>query len=184
MGGLVDAPDGRVAISVLALNDPRNASGDPRLARRFDRVELVDARGRVVQAAPCTRSADGRDVCRLELHELHADDGALYPRIRMDGPHPKACRSARTPALLPNCDKLLIGSAIYLNWDRYLETTPYRVCRFGAEDSPCEDPGCLPVELDRDQDGYPNGCDVCPDLADPLQADRDRDGFGDACPRR
>ncbi len=183
MGGLVDAPDGRVAISLMALNDPRNAGGDPRLARRFDRIELVDARGRVVHGEACTRSADGRDLCRLELPLLHVDDGALYPRIRMDGPNPRACRSTHTPDLLPNCDELVIGSAIYVNWDRYLETTPYRVCRFGAEDSPCEEAGCLPAVFDRDQDGYPNGCDVCPDLANPLQADRDRDGFGDQCPR-
>ncbi len=184
MGGLVDAPDGRVAISLLALNDPRNANGDSRLTRRFDRIELVDARGAVVHAAACTRSADGRDVCRLELPELHVGDGALYPRIRMEGPHPRACRSSHTPDLLPNCDKLVIGSAIYVNWDRYLETTPYRVCRFGAEDTPCETPGCLPAALDRDRDGYPDGCDVCPDVFDPKQPDRDRDGFGDACPRR
>jgi hypothetical protein len=42
----------------------------------------------------------------------------------------------------------------------------------------------LPEGLDRDRDGYPDGCDVCPELANPDQADRDKDGFGDACPRR
>jgi hypothetical protein len=184
MGGLVDAPDGRVAINVLALNDPRNASGDPRLARRFDVIELLDARGQVLASEPCTRDADGRDLCRLERIELHVDDGAIYPRVRMDDPNPKACRSTRTPDLLPNCGKLVIGSAIYVNWDRYLETTPYRVCRFGPDELPCDRPGCLPQRVDRDQDGFPDGCDVCPDLANPNQADADKDGFGDACPRR
>ncbi len=183
MGELLDAPDGRVAISVLALNDPRNASGDSRLARRFDVIELLDARGQVLHAAPCTRDADGRDVCRLDLLELHVPDGAIYPRVRMNDPHPKACRSTRTPELLPNCGKLVIGSAIYVNWDRYLESAPYRACRFGAEDLPCGVAGCLSAKSDRDQDGYPDGCDVCPELANPDQADANRDGFGDACPR-
>jgi hypothetical protein len=183
MGGLLDAPDGRVELSVLALNDPRNASGDPRLAKRFDVIELLDANGRVLLSAPCTRGSDGRDVCRLEAVELHVADGAIYPRIRMTRPHPKGCRSTHTPDLLPNCGKVVIGSAIYVNWDRFLETTPYRVCRFGPEDAPCERPGCLPAVFDRDQDGYPDGCDVCPALANPDQADRDQDGFGDACPR-
>ena len=184
MGGLLDAPDGRVAVSVLALNDPRNANGDKRRTRRFDVIELLDANGKVVRSAPCTRAADGRDVCRIEAVELHVADGAIYPRIRMLAPHPKACRSAHSPELLPNCGKLVIGSAIYVNWDRYLETTPYRVCRFGPEDLPCELPGCLPAALDRDQDGYPDGCDTCPALANPDQADANKDGFGDACPRR
>jgi hypothetical protein len=44
-------------------------------------------------------------------------------------------------------------------------------------------PGCLSAKSDRDQDGYPDGCDVCPELANPDQADANRDGFGDACPR-
>lgn len=183
MGAKLDAPDGRVGVHILALNDPRNSNGDPRLAKRFDVVELLTASGKVLASAPCTHAADGRDQCSLDLTELRVDDGAVYPRIRMNAPNPKGCRSRRTPARLPNCGKVVIGSAIYVNWDRYLSSTPYRVCRFGRDDVPCETPGCLPAELDRDQDGYPDGCDVCPDLANPDQVDLDKDGFGDACPR-
>ena len=183
---LPDAPGrrGRVGADGRARRRTRRARGDqpagaersaqrerrsaPRAALRSRSSWSTRAAG-CVHAEACTRSAEGRDVCRLELPVLHVDDGALYPRIRMNGPNPKACRSTQTPDLLPNCDKLVIGSAIYVNWDRYLETTPYRVCRFGAEDTPCEEPGCLPPAFDRDQDGYPDGCDVCPDLADPTR---------------
>ncbi len=184
MGAKLDTETGRVDVAVLALNDPRNAIGDPRLAKRFDVVELVDANGKVLAAAPCSHGAEGRDLCKLELSDFSVADGAIYPRIRMNDPNPKGCRSRRMPALLSNCGKVVIGSAIYVNWDRYLESTPYRACRFGPGDLPCGAPGCLPDGLDRDRDGYPNGCDVCPDLANPDQADRDLDGFGDACPRR
>jgi hypothetical protein len=34
---------------------------------------------------------------------------------------------------------------------------------------------------DEDGDGVDDGCDVCPEIADPDQADRDGDGIGDAC---
>ena len=183
MGAFLDAPGGRVAISVLALNDPRNAKGDPRHTKRFDLIELLDADGEVLSSAQCTRVADGRDVCRLETSELRVPDGAIYPRIRMTDPNARGCRSRQTPGLLPNCGKVVIGSAIYVNWQHYLASTPYRVCRFGPGDVPCGTPGCLPVERDRDRDGYPDGCDVCPELANPDQADGDKDGFGDACPR-
>ena len=184
MGAKLDAPDGQVELRVQAQNDARNANPDPRLGKRFDVVELLDAAGKVLLSGPCTRAADGLDTCSLEASGFRVGDGAVYPRIRMNDPKPEQCRSVGTPVLLPNCGKVVIGSAIYVNWDRYLESTPYRVCRFGPDDVPCEVPGCLPEKFDRDQDGYPDGCDVCPELANPDQADRDKDGFGDACPRR
>jgi len=184
MGALLDAPDGRVELRASARNDPHNANADPRLGKRFDWIELVDSQGRVSLSAPCTRAADGLDTCALAASALQLADGAFYPRIRMKNPKPEGCRSASSPNLLPACDKVVIGGAIYVNWDRYVASTPYRACRFGRDDAPCEAPGCLPVNLDRDQDGYPDGCDVCPDRANPDQADANLDGFGDACPRR
>ncbi len=183
MGANLDAPDGRVEVHVLALNDPRNANGDPRLTRRFDVLELLDASGRILASAPCVRAREGLDRCRLEVRGLEVPDGAVYPRVRMLEPDRRGCRSRRTPARLSDCEKVVIGSAIYVNWSRHLESTPYRVCRFGPNDVPCATPGCLSAEFDRDQDGFPDGCDVCPDLANPDQADADKDGFGDACPR-
>lgn len=41
---------------------------------------------------------------------------------------------------------------------------------------------CGPV--DTDGDGVFDGCDVCPEVADPEQADRDGDRLGDACDAR
>ena len=83
-------PDGRVAISLLALNDPRNATGDPRLDAALRRDRAARRAGASVLAhAPCTRAGDGRDLCRLELAALHVDDGAIYPRIRMARPAPE-----------------------------------------------------------------------------------------------
>jgi hypothetical protein len=183
MGALLSAPDGKVELRAHAINDPRNANVDPRFGKRFDLIELVDSQGRVPLFAPCTRAADGHDVCTLEAADLHLADGAFYTRIRMKDPKPEGCRSAAFPKLLPDCEKVVIGGAIYVNWDRYVAATPYRACRFGRDDAPCETPGCLPPNLDRDQDGYPDGCDVCPDLANPDQADANKDGYGDACPR-
>lgn len=183
MGALLDAPGGVVEVRARATNDPRNANPDPRFGKRFDLIELVDSQGRVPLSAPCTRAADGRDTCALDASSLELADGAFYARIRMKDPKPEGCRSAAFPKLLPDCEKVVIGGAIYLNWDRYVAATPYRACRFGRDDAPCETPGCLPPNLDRDQDGYPDGCDVCPDLANPDQADANKDGFGDACPK-
>ena len=185
MGGLVDAPDGRIEVRVDATNDPHNLDADPHKGRRFDVVELLDASGRVLASEKCARAADGRDTCALALPKLVVTSGAVYPRIRMLDPARESCRSKKTPQLLQHCGKVVIGGAIYVNWPAYVEKkSPYRPCRFGRDDAPCQEPGCLPEKLDRDQDGYPDGCDVCPDLANPDQADANKDGFGDACPRR
>jgi hypothetical protein len=44
--------------------------------------------------------------------------------------------------------------------------------------------GCVGIDPhDEDGDGRPDGCDLCPHLADPAQADADGDGVGDACDR-
>ncbi|HTJ46109.1 MAG TPA: hypothetical protein VL463_28585 [Kofleriaceae bacterium] len=41
--------------------------------------------------------------------------------------------------------------------------------------------GCAPIGHDEDLDGIDDGCDDCPEIADPLQADQDHDFVGDAC---
>src|SRR5690606_36428380 len=42
--------------------------------------------------------------------------------------------------------------------------------------------GCMAASPhDDDDDGVADGCDVCPDIADPDQADSDLDGVGDLC---
>lgn len=153
MGGAVDARGGRVDVRVSARSDPRSA-------RRFDAIELVDDRGGVVAAAPC---------CELALDGRKLADGAFYARVRASGPQ--------------GSTSAVIGSAIYLNRGRQLASTPYRACRLHADHLPCGTPGCLAVEVDRDQDGWPDDCDVCPDVADPDQADADGDGRGDRCRR-
>jgi hypothetical protein len=183
MGGFADAPNGLFDVHVDALNDPRNFNATPRRGRRFDVVELLDSAGSVLASAPCTRAADGRDTCALDLTGRALASGAIYPRIRMLDPDPITCRSRFTPALLPHCGKLVIGGAIYLNWTAVLAQAPYRQCRFGRNDVPCGVAGCLPATVDRDQDGYPDGCDVCPDLPNTDQRDTNLDGYGDACPR-
>jgi hypothetical protein len=183
MGGLLHDPDGRIEVRIDAINDPRNFHTDPRRGRRFDMLDLVASDGRVIASGNCARAPDGRDTCVLSAPALAIARGAIFPRIRMRDPNPIFCRSRNTPALLPYCGWVVIGSAIYVNWPQVVATAPYRACTFGRNDVPCGTPGCLSASYDRDGDGYPNGCDVCPDLANPNQADTNRDGFGDACGR-
>lgn len=45
----------------------------------------------------------------------------------------------------------------------------------------CPDPGGDGPEGDRDNDGFHDGEDVCPDRFDPAQGDTEGDGFGDLC---
>jgi len=96
-----------------------------------------------------------RGACELAFAGKTLRDGAFYPR---------AGRAGATA---------VIGSAIYLGWTRFVASGPYRACRLhpDGESAP-----------DRDRDGWPDDCDVCPDLANPDQADADKDGRGDACP--
>jgi hypothetical protein len=47
-------------------------------------------------------------------------------------------------------------------------------------DAPADAAGCA-IGHDEDGDGVDDGCDVCPQIADPAQADGDGDGVGDAC---
>jgi len=197
MGAELDAPGGVVDLRIRARNDPRNRNANPRLGKRFDVLELIDDRGLVAarcgdKAKPpadakecsCTRSDDGADVCSLSVDALKLRDGAFYPRILMDDPAPEGCRSKDAPKFLPLCPKVVIGAPIFVNWSAFQSRTPYRRCRLDPEHLPCGQPGCLPKSVDRDQDGWPDDCDVCPDVPNPDQADRDKDGFGDACARR
>jgi hypothetical protein len=196
MGAELTTRDGLVDVRVRARNDPRNRNADPRLGKRFDTLELVDDHGLVVAscgagAKPpagatecmCTRADDGADTCALAVDSLKLHDGAFYARIRMKDPAAAGCRSKDTPVFLPGCDKIVIGAPIFVNWSAFQAKAPYRACRLDANHLPCGEAGCLPKEVDRDQDGWPDDCDVCPDVANPDQADRDKDGFGDKCGR-
>ena len=196
MGAELAAADGRVDVRIRARNDPRNRGASPRLGKRFDSLDLVDERGLIVAscgagARPlagakecgCARADDGADTCALSVDSLVLHDGAFYPRIRMKDPAADGCRSKGTPVFLPGCDWIVLGSPIFVNWAAVQSRAPYRVCRLDSDHLPCGEAGCLPKEVDRDQDGWPDDCDVCPDVADPGQADKNKDGFGDACGR-
>jgi hypothetical protein len=196
MGAELTTADGLVDVRVRARNDPRNRAEDPRRGKRFDLLELVDSRGLLVAACgagakppadakecQCARADDGADTCALTIDSLKVRDGAFYPRVRMSNPDKAGCRSKDTPQFLYGCDRTIIGSPIFVNWPAYRSRTPYRACRLDPSHLPCGTPGCLEKEVDRDQDGWPDDCDTCPDLANPDQADANRDGFGDACPK-
>jgi hypothetical protein len=176
MGGLLDAPDGRVAVSLLALNDPRNPSGDTRHSKRFAVVELLDARGNVLAEAPCARAGDGRDVCRLEPSRCTwataRSTRASAERAAPEG-LPLHAHAGSAAEL-----RVVIGPHLR-QLDRFHRDDIVPCLSFGPEELPCEQPGCLPAVFDRDQTATPTGCDVCPDLANPKQTDRDRNGFGD-----
>ena len=195
MGAELATSDGLVDVRVHARNDPRNRDPNPRLGKRLDSVELVDDRGQVVASCgagakppagatecACARADDGRDTCALSVDSLKLRDGAFYPRIRMKDPAAEGCRSKDSPQFLPDCDKVILGSPIFVNWPAFASRAPYRQCRLDAQHLPCGGAGCLAKEVDRDQDGWPDDCDVCPAVADPGQADRNKDGSGDACP--
>jgi hypothetical protein len=194
MGAEIESAGGLVDVRIHARNDPRNRNPDPRLGKRFDTLELVDDHGVLVAscgvgAKPrpdakecrCTRADDGADTCSLAIDSLALRPGAVYPRILMKDPAPEGCRSKGTPVFLPGCNKVVIGAPIFVDWPAFRARTPYRVCQLHADHLPCGEPGCLAKDVDRDQDGWPDDCDVCPDVANPDQADRDLNGIGDAC---
>ncbi len=53
-----------------------------------------------------------------------------------------------------------------------------------GEDQPDAQLTCAAGTHDEDGDKIADGCDVCPEVADPAQADRDGDAIGDACDPR
>jgi hypothetical protein len=197
MGAQIEARDGLVDVRIRARNDPRNRDPNPRLGKRFDTLELLDDRGLLVASCgagakpradttecQCTRADDGADTCALAIDSLKLHDGAFYPRILMQDPAKEGCRAKDNPIFLPGCNKIVIGAPIFVNWPAFRARAPYRACELHADHLPCGESGCLSKDVDRDQDGWPDDCDVCPDLANPDQADKDKDGFGDACGKK
>jgi hypothetical protein len=196
MGGELMAPKRSVDVRIGVANDRRNFDANPQLGKRFDTLQLVDDAGAIVAACGlsprppagasecrCTRAPDGADTCALSVDSLALHDGAFYPRVLMSHPDPNGCRSKATPIFLPGCSTVIVGAPIFVNWSAFQARTPYRACRIDPSHLPCGEPGCLPKEVDRDQDGWPDDCDVCPNAANPDQADRDQNGYGDVCAR-
>ena len=196
MGAELTTSDGLVDVRVHARNDPRNRDPNPRLGKRLDSVELVDDRGQVVASCgagakppagatecACARADDGARHVRPLGRLTQASRRCVLPAHSHEGPRGRGLPLQGLTAISARtATRVILGSPIFVNWPAFASRAPYRQCRLDAQHLPCGGAGCLAKEVDRDQDGWPDDCDVCPAVADPGQADRNKDGSGDACP--
>ncbi len=174
MGAVLLVGDGNAHLRISAVNDMRNQSRG--LDRRFDRVELVNAKGKVVLASDCTRS-DGGDFCLVET-EVELEEGAYYPRICELTDNAKVCGAN-------NKQTRMIGAPIFVNWASYKSAQGRSEgCDFDGDGVHCTQDNCWltpnPEQIDTDGDGVGNACDNC-SKPNPYQTDENGDGAGDAC---
>ncbi len=159
MGGLLDAPDGRVRFKVRATNDPRSqgASASPR--RRLGHVEVVNQQGTVLRSCTscCARNDASGDVCEIDFSPVTfpSTGGAAYVRI-CEGP--TACGADEDSTAV-------ISSPVFVNW------ASFRVSVGQEPDS----------VYDTDGDGIEAQRDNCPAQANADQGNFDHDAFGDRC---
>jgi hypothetical protein len=176
MGALVSVPDHRATLRVSARNSPKNQTG--KLARRFDRLELVDGKGRVVAACQdcCTRDATG-DRCERTFTALTVPDGALYPRICTLKDKPECGTAGK--------ETVVVGAPVFINWPAYRKAKGVPDCDFDSDGRACDADNCdlvaNPDQADADRDGIGDACDNCDSAANFAQIDGDGDGIGDAC---
>jgi hypothetical protein len=112
MGSLVSVPDHQATVRVLARNALPNQS--PAVGRRLDRIELVDAGGKVVDSCQtcCKRgSANVADVCDHTFSSITVPDGALYARV---------CELAGNTECGTNGPQtVVIGAPVFINWSAF-----------------------------------------------------------------
>ncbi len=159
MGGQIDAPDGRIRVKVRAKNDPRSQSVDALLARRFDRVELVNHLGQTLDSCTscCSHDDATGDVCEFDFTGVSPSSagGAAYVRI-----------CGGTGACGADADSTSVISApVFVNWSSFRTSV-------GQDDA---------ALFDGDADGVAAPYDNCIAQANPEQRNFDRDAQGDRC---
>jgi hypothetical protein len=197
MGGQIDAANGRIRVKVRAKNDLRSQAGNAVVYRRFDRVEIVNQQGNVLDSCTscCSRNASTGDVCAIDFPvvSLSSAGGAAYVRICGGS---SSCGS--------DADSTSVVSApVFVNWDGFRASAgqpsselfdgdgdgveaPYDNCiaQPNADQHNFDhdtlgdrcDSDCRASAVDPDGDGV-YACSKC----DADGADVDSDGIPDAC---